>query len=175
MFIPVPRRHRAQKWKKLLESHLSVTWEGCGDGRQYQDEGKVMEDGGCSFQQVPGQLLSSNATQSSKNTVEHSRHRWHHWSIVRLRFCDLWIFMMLIHWVAIGARTANKLCPPCLKGNALPILKTLCCSTGRRRRATLQPCKAPGFRMGKQRRIPFSIHAISVIHCEHFAQLKNED
>lgn len=33
--------------------------------------------------------------------------------------------MMMSYWVAIGARTANKLSPPCLKGNALPILKTL--------------------------------------------------
>lgn len=33
--------------------------------------------------------------------------------------------MMMIYWVAIGARIASKLCPPCLKGNALPILKTL--------------------------------------------------
>lgn len=33
--------------------------------------------------------------------------------------------MMMIDWVAIGARTASKLSPPCLKGNALPILKTL--------------------------------------------------
>lgn len=34
---------------------------------------------------------------------------------------------MLIYWVAIGARTANKLSPPCLKGYALPILKRLSC------------------------------------------------
>lgn len=33
--------------------------------------------------------------------------------------------MMMSYWVAIGARTANKLSPPCLKGNGLPILKTL--------------------------------------------------
>lgn len=33
--------------------------------------------------------------------------------------------MMMIYWVAIGARIASKLSPPCLKGNALPILKTL--------------------------------------------------
>lgn len=59
-----------------------------------------------------------------QNTVEHSRHWWH-WSIVMMRFGELWIFMMLIYWVAIGARTANKLSPPCLKGNARPILKTL--------------------------------------------------
>lgn len=32
---------------------------------------------------------------------------------------------MTSYWVAIGARSANKLSPPCLKGNALPILKTL--------------------------------------------------
>lgn len=33
--------------------------------------------------------------------------------------------MMMSCWVAIEARTANKLSPPCLKGNALPILKML--------------------------------------------------
>lgn len=33
--------------------------------------------------------------------------------------------MMMSYRVVIGARTANKLSPPCLKGNALSILKTL--------------------------------------------------
>lgn len=75
------------------------------------------------------QQPSNNATQPCKNTVEHARDSWHHWSIVMVRFGELWIFMMmLIYWVAIGARTANKLSPPCLKGNALPILKTLSCA-----------------------------------------------
>lgn len=63
--------------------------------------------------------------QTTQNTVEHSRDRWHQWSTVTVRFGELWIFMMMIYWVAIEARTANKLSPPCLKGNALPILKTL--------------------------------------------------
>lgn len=74
---------------------------------------------------LPSCHLKKNATQSSKNTVKRSRDRWHHWSIVRVRFGELWIFMMLIYWVAIGARTANKLSPPCLKGKALSILKML--------------------------------------------------
>lgn len=128
MYIFVPFRHCAQKWKKLLESHLSLTCEGRADGRWYGDEGKVMHNEGCSFHQMSCQLPSNNATHSWKNTVEQSRDRWHHRSIVRVRFGELWIFMMLIYWVAIGARTANKLSPPCLKGNALPILKTLSCS-----------------------------------------------
>lgn len=63
--------------------------------------------------------------KTMQNTVEHSRDRWHQWSTVTVRFGELWIFMMMIYWVAIGARTASKLSPPCLKGNALPILKTL--------------------------------------------------
>lgn len=62
---------------------------------------------------------------NEKKTMERFRHRWHQWTTVTVRFGKLWIFMMMSYWVAIGARTANKLSPPCLKGNALPILKTL--------------------------------------------------
>ena len=128
MSIFVPLRHCAQKWKKLLESHLSVTCEGRADEPWDGDEGKVMHDEGCAFHQ-----MSLPAAVKQRDTAMQKYSRACQGPLTSLihshgAFGELWIFMMmLIYWVAIGARTANKLSPPCLKGNALPILKTLSC------------------------------------------------
>lgn len=101
-----------------------------------------------------------------QNTVEHSRDRWHQWSTVTVRFGELWIFMMMIYWVAIGARTASKLSPPCLKGNALPILKTLRCSqvkaTSRRCKAIVSPAVGSTWR---NQEASLATPIISLIHC----------
>lgn len=111
-----------KKKKQLPESHLSVTCERRADEAPCRDEGNNNNEG-CAF---IGDVLPV-ACRQRKNTVERSTHRWHQWATVTVRFGKFWIFMMMSYWVAIGARTANKLSPPCLKGNALPILKTLPC------------------------------------------------
>lgn len=127
----IVRKSGRKKKQKLPESHLSVTCERRADEPSCRDEGKVANDEGCAF---IGDVLPV-ACRQRKNTAERSTHRWHQWTTVTVRFGKFWIFMMMSYWVAIGARAANKLSPPCLKGNALPILKTLPCfleATGKR-------------------------------------------
>lgn len=96
-----------------------------------------------------------------QHTVERSRDRWHQGSTATVRFGQLWIFTMMVYWVAIGARTANKLSPPYLKGNALAILKSLPCSPKLRLQVgdadQCEPCG--GFTWNRPGR------PISLIHC----------
>lgn len=129
----------------------------------------------------PRRFTSCHQTTRHNNAKYSRAFRWHHWSIVRVRFGEVWIFMMLIYWVAIGARTANKLSPPCLKGNALPILKTLSCSLGLRwqvqlHRAAGSSCKGQAaclheadrlrnLRTGEKFLFVLSVFIMNILNC----------